>query len=111
MSLLSFLLSSLHPPRPGATVARRHPAAASACRPLERMRVTVSACEASRAREVVARCPHSHIECCLPWPADARVQLHIRHPAGQGAALRRSLQRAVPSCDWGPVNPLLEAGR
>lgn len=105
MSLFTFLLSSL----PAAAGPRQ--VAASPSRPLEKMRVTVAACEAAQARQAVAACPNSRIERCLPWPADARVQLQIRHPAGQAAALRQRLQRAAPSCDWSPVNPPLARQR
>lgn len=105
MSLFAFLLSPLRLASPRTAAAGHLPPPAP--RSLERMRVTVAACEAAQARQAVATCPNSRIECCLPWPADARVQLHISHPAGQAATLRRCLQRAVPSCDWGSLNPPL----
>lgn len=111
MSLFAFLLSPLRMASPRTAAAGHRPPAAPAPRALERMRVTVAACEAAQAHQAVATCPNSRIECCLPWPADARVQLHISHPAGQAAALRRCLQRAVPSCDWGSLNPPLNPPR
>lgn len=101
MGLITFLTSC------ASLRLMRRPPATGLSRPApgplrESMWLTVSSSELARLRQRLGGPEGGRIECCIPWPADGRVQIRISHLPGQARALRQRLAPALTGCAWPP---------
>lgn len=69
----------------------------------EQMNVLVASRDALLARRALLACPGTAIVRCLPMHHDAKVQLEIRFPAGQGAAVIGHILACLPHGEIGGI--------
>ena len=69
----------------------------------EQMNVLVASRDALLARRALLACPGAAIVRCLPMHQDAKVQLEIHFPAGQGAAVIGHILASLPHGEIGGI--------
>lgn len=67
------------------------------------MHVVVASRDALLARRALLACPGATIVRCLPMHQDAKVQLEIRFPAGQGSAVIGQILACLPHGEIGGI--------
>jgi len=69
----------------------------------QQIKVVVPSRDAVLARRALLACPGAAIARCLPMHQDAKVQLEIRFPAGQGAAVMDHILACLPQGELGGI--------
>ncbi|WP_394790920.1 hypothetical protein [Rhodoferax sp.] len=69
----------------------------------QQIKVVVPSRDALLARRALLACPGAAIARCLPMHQDARVQLEIRFPAGQGGAVMQRMLACLPQGEFGGI--------
>ena len=79
------------------------PRGRAVCPAYQQIKVVVPSRDAMLARRALLACPGAAIARCLPMHQDAKVQLEIRFPVGQGAAVMDQILACLPQGELGGI--------
>lgn len=91
---MGFLFALAH------SAARSHKRVGAA---FQQIKVVVPSRDALLARRALLACPGATIARCLPMHQEAKVQLEIRFPCGQGAAVMDQILAYLPQGELGGI--------